>query len=160
MSWWTDLPEINISPLNVCKCQLHANPVADIHALEPMHQLPFNRQSEKPDPGAFRGSARDNGIKLLSDSRFKQKRGSGFADLPFDFVGGILFFRAMRRQNIQFILAIGHRLAFHGGLQQALRDQIGIAAIRGGGMGIVLDRETKVPWGSVAWKLCNVFTRS
>ena len=76
--------------------------------------------------------------------------GGGFADLSFDLVSGVLFCGEMFGQDVQFSIAIGRRSARDGGLQQALRDQIGIAAIWGGGMGIVLDREPKVPWSCVA----------
>ena len=41
-----------------------------------------------------------------------------------------------------------------------MRDQIGIATIRGGGMGIVLDGETKVSGGGVAGQFGNVFARA
>ena len=64
----------------------------------------------------------------------------------------------MFRQRIQFILAIRHSAALQGGLQQTLGDQIGIAAIRRGRMGIVFDRETKVSGGRVAGEFCHVFT--
>ena len=40
--------------------------VADIKALETMNNSPFHRDREKPGPCAFRGSACDNGVKLLS----------------------------------------------------------------------------------------------
>ena len=106
-----------MSLLNVYRYQLHPNPVADINALEPVDQSPFNGHIEKPGPGAFRRSTSDNGIKLFSDSGFKEKRSSGFTDLPFDFLSGILFFRAMFRQNLQFIIAVGRRSLFYGGLQ-------------------------------------------
>ncbi len=66
---------------------------------------------EQPDPRPFLGSARDNRIKLLSDSRFEQKGSRGFANLAFDLVGRIFCFGAMSSQNIQLILTIGHRLA-------------------------------------------------
>jgi len=109
MSLWTDYTEIDISPLDVCGDQLHTNPVADINALEPLDQPPLNRHIEKPGPCAFGGSTSDDGIKLFSNSGFKKKRRGGFGDLPFDFVSGILFFCAMIRQNLQFIVAIGRR---------------------------------------------------
>jgi hypothetical protein len=68
------------------------NPVADIHPLEPAHYASFDRDGEQPCPGAFIRSACDNGVKLFADPRFKEERGRRFADLPFDLVGGILFF--------------------------------------------------------------------
>jgi hypothetical protein len=61
-----------------------------------MNQLSFNWNVEQPDPRAFLGSACDHRIKLLSDSRFEQKRRRGFCDLPFDFIGSIFGLSAMR----------------------------------------------------------------
>ena len=98
--------EINKTPLNVCVNQLHTHPVADIQAPEPLQQFAFNRHLEKPHPGAFRRSARDDRLKLLPDSRFQQKRGRGFADLAFDLVGSILCCGEMFRQDAQFRIAI------------------------------------------------------
>ena len=96
---------------------MHANPVADIQALEAMHHFPFNRNVEQPGPGAFIRSTRDNGVKLFADSRFKEERRGRFADLPFDLVSGVLFFGAVFRQIIQFIFAIRPGTARQGGLQ-------------------------------------------
>ena len=93
------------------------DPVADIHALEPAHHPSFNREGEQPGPGAFIRSARDNGVKLFADSRFKEERRRGFADLPFDLVSGILFGGEMFGQHIQFSKAIRRSSAGNGGLQ-------------------------------------------
>ena len=71
----------------------------------------------------------DDGIELLSDPRFQEKRRRRFGDLALDLVGDVLLVRAMSRQNHQFIRAIGRGLSFEGGFQQALRYQIGIATI-------------------------------
>src|SRR3989304_5287671 len=99
MSGWADFLEIDKAALDVERYQLHAKPVADIQALEAMNQLPFNRNVEKPGPGAFIRSTRDNRIKLFADSRFKEERRCRFADLPFALVSGILFFGAVFRQR-------------------------------------------------------------
>ncbi len=66
---------------------------------------------------------------------------------------------AMGRQSIQFVLAVGQRLPVEGGFQQALGDQIGVAAIGSGGVGVVLDRKAKVPRRALARKLGDVFAR-
>ena len=145
----TDSPEIDEAPLDIDREQLHANPVADIQAIEPLDEFPFHRHLEEPYPGAFIGGSRHDGVEPFVDPRAKQKRCRGFVDLPLDLVGGILFFGAVFRQGLQLILAIGTGIAPEGGLQQALGDQIGIAAIRGGGMGIIPDREAKVSRGRV-----------
>ena len=113
-------------------------------SIESADQFSFNRNCEKPNPCPFLRSACDNRIKLFSDSRFEQKRGGGFTDLPFDFFRCIFCFGAMSRQNIQLIFAIRRRLPFQGRFQQTLGKQVGIAAIRSCRVGIVLDCQTKV----------------
>jgi hypothetical protein len=82
-----------------------------------MDHSPFDRDREKPGPGAFFRCAGNDGIELLPDPRFKDKRSSGFADLPFDFVCGIFFFRAMFRQGLKLIIAIWQRTFSYRGLQ-------------------------------------------
>ena len=67
MTGRTDFFEIDISLLNVCIDQLHTDPFADVQPLKSIHQLAFNRDIKKPDPRTLLGSARDNGIKPLSD---------------------------------------------------------------------------------------------
>ena len=59
--------EIDKPLLNIHGYQLYTKPVPDIHALEPVDELAFNRHRKQPDPGPFLGSAGDNRIELLSD---------------------------------------------------------------------------------------------
>src|SRR4030042_2237904 len=160
MSCWTDLPKIDVSPVNVYKCKLHSNPVADIKSLETMDHSPFDRDREKPGPGAFFRSPGNDGIELLPNSVFQQHCRRRFPDLSFDFICGVFFFRAMFRQGLKLIIAIRQGTFSYRTLQQALCDKVGIPAIRGCGMGIVPHRETKVSRGSVSRKFCNVFTGS
>ena len=134
MSRWTDFPEIDVPPLNVYRYELYANPITHVDAFEPTDKPALDRDREKPGPCAFGGSACDNGVKLLSYSQFKKKSSSGFADLPFHFVHGVFFFRAMFRQALKFIITIWQRTFSYRGLQQALCDKIGVPAIRGGGI--------------------------
>jgi hypothetical protein len=63
-----DLLEVNISLLNGCFDQLHAQPVTNIDTVKSPHQFTFNRYTEKPDPGTLLGDACDDRIELLSDS--------------------------------------------------------------------------------------------
>ena len=115
--WRTHFLEIDKAAVHIDGYQLHANPVADIQAVEPVDQFPFHRHLEEPHPSPFVRSPRDDGVKLFVDSRFKKKRRRGFIDLPLDFVSGVLFFGAVFCQGIQFILAIGLGMAIEGGLQ-------------------------------------------
>jgi hypothetical protein len=63
----TDFLEIDKSPLDIGIDQLYPDPVADIHAIEPLNHFPFNRNINQPNPRAFLGCACDERIKLFSD---------------------------------------------------------------------------------------------
>jgi len=142
----------------VYRYQLHPHSIVYVQAFNPLQHLALNRNAKQPGSGAFIRRTRNNSVRLLADFRFKHQRRRRFADLPFDFVSGILLRGKVLRQHAQFRIAIRGSSALNGSFQQALGDQIGIATIRGGGTGIVLERETKVSWGRVACKACNVFT--
>jgi hypothetical protein len=71
-----DSLEINKPQLDGLRRSVHLNPVANVDALKPAFQHPFNRHIEKPNPIAFHGCTRNHGFKLLSNSRFKEKRSS------------------------------------------------------------------------------------
>ena len=142
-----------MNPCSTSVCdQLHANPMPHVDALETMHQSPFHGRIKKADPRAFGSGTGDNGIEPFPDSRLQQQRRCRFPDLPFHLLGCILLFRAVLCQRLQIIVAIGGGLPSQCSLQQPLRDDIRIAAVGGRGMGIVPDRQPKVPWrGSLSW---------
>ena len=62
-----DSLKVNKAALHIRVDQLHAEPVADVHALKTTHQSSFNGRMQKTDPRAFHRCAGDNGIELLSD---------------------------------------------------------------------------------------------
>ena len=83
-------------------------------------------------------------VELLPDPWFQQDCRGGFRDLPLDLAGRVLHFGAVPGQRLQLIVGVGHGRLGQRGFQQALRDQIGKAAIRGGGVSIVLDGQPEV----------------
>jgi hypothetical protein len=97
--WRASSLEIDESSIHIGGDQLHSNPVANINTLKPVNQFTFDRWREKPNPCSFGRSTGDNAVKLLSESRFQKQGSRRFADLPFNFVGSILFLRAVCRQN-------------------------------------------------------------
>ena len=60
--------KVNIAALHIRVDQLHAELVADVHALKTARQSSFNGRMQKTDPRAFRRCAGDNGVELLSKS--------------------------------------------------------------------------------------------
>jgi hypothetical protein len=48
-------------------------------------------------------------------------------------------------ERFQFVVLVRQGMSGQCRLQQPLRNQIGVSAVRGGGVGIVLDRKTEVP---------------
>ena len=127
------------------RSQLHANPVPHVDALGTLHQPAFDGRIEKADPRALGGGARDDGVEPLPDSRLQQQRRRRLPHLPFHLLGGILLFRAVLRQRLQVVVAVGGGLTGQRGLQQPLGNDVRIAAVGGRGMGIVPDRQPEVP---------------
>ena len=119
-------------------------------AFETMHQFPFDRRMKKTDPRAFGGRTRDDGIEPVPDSWLEQYCRCGFFNLPFDLIGRILFLCAVFTQRLQILFLIGYGMLSHRSLQQPLGDEIRVSAVRGCGMGIVPDSETKVSRGAVS----------
>ncbi len=66
----------------------------------------------------------------------------------------------MLRQRGEFVPRVRHRLAVQGGFQQAVRDQVGEAAVGGGGVGVIFDRQPEMARRLVARKIGGVFARA
>ena len=124
--------EIDESSIHVDRYQPNPNSLADVNSFKALNHFPLNWNSEQPHPGTFPGCTRYNRIKFFSDTSFQQKRCRGFLNLPFDFVSRVFGFRTMRRQGIQFILAIRLCFSFQSSSYQALGNQVGITPVRSG----------------------------
>ena len=99
--------KVDIATLHIRADQLHAEPLADVHAFITAHQSSFDGRMQKTDPCAFVRSAGDNGIESLPDPRFQQHGCRGFSDLPFDLLRGVFRFGAVLGERLQFIVLIG-----------------------------------------------------
>ena len=126
----------------------------------PSDDAPLDGDGEQSSPGAFGGRSGHQRGKLLADPRLEKHRRRGLGHLALDLVGGIFCFGEVLRQHVLLGETVRRRSARHGGLQQTLREQIGVAAIRGRGVCVVLDRETEVPRGRGVGPFCDVFARS
>lgn len=154
-----DSSEVDVAALDVHGDQLHADAVADVDARCSLHQHTLGGDFQKPYPRAFGGGAGDDAIELLADARFEEKGGRGFADLPLDLVGGVFGLRAMLGEGVELAPGVGWRCSRNGDLEQALCDEIGIAAIRGRGVGVVLDGKAEVSRDGIARHFRDVLTR-
>ena len=65
--------------------------------------------------------------------------------------------RQMQGRFVQPVEVIRRGQAFEGGLQQALGQKIGVAAVGGRRMGVVLDREAEMPQGRAPRNIRYVF---
>src|ERR1700690_418452 len=63
-------------------------------------------------------------------------------------------------QGLKLIVGIRQRTSSYSSFQQTLSQKIGISTIRGGGMGIVPDSKTKVPWSYIPREFCTVFAKT
>lgn len=77
--------------------------------------------------------------------------------MPFDLLGGVLGFGAVLGERRQFIGFIGPGMSRQRRFQQTLGDQIGVAAVRGSGVSIILDRQAEVPGRAGSRKFDDVF---
>ena len=149
-----------ISALHVRADQLHAEPVADVQALEAALQSSFDGRMQQADPRALVGCAGDDGVELLADPATpaaSPRRISSTCRSTFFAASSSSVQCLASAASSSFV--VGRRLPRHGRLQQPLGDQVGVAAVRGGGVGIVLDRQTEVPGDAASRQLDDVFAR-
>ena len=141
-------PEIDESALDVGLDELDAEPLADVHAFEPAPSLPstggWSRRTQVP----FSEAPVTMRVELLADPSIPaaaRRRTCRPAARP-----------CWRRPpaSVQCVASassssvlVGRRASRQRGLQQALGDQVGVAAVGGGGVGVVLDGQAEVPGG-------------
>ena len=150
--------KVDISALDIRVDQLHAEPVADIHALKTAHQFSFDGGMQKTDPRPLVRCAGDDGIEALPDSLFQKHGCRGFSDLTFNLLRCVLLFGAMFCERLQFIVFVGRETPPQRCFQQPLRDQIRVPTVRGCGVSIIPDRKTEVSGGAASRKFDDIFT--
>src|SRR4051794_7301344 len=99
---------------------------------------------EDADPGALLGRAGDDAVEALADARLKDAGRGGLAHLALHLVRRILGFGAMRRQRAELVARVRRLRAGQCGFDQAMRDEIGEAAVRRRRMRVIADRESEV----------------
>jgi hypothetical protein len=149
--------KINKTPINVRLNQLDADPVTHINNFEPLDQPSLQRWVKETHPGTLGGRAGDQGLEMLPDPRFEDQGGGRFPNLSLHFSGGIFCLGAVPGQFLQVLRVIGTRVSGQSRLKQSLGNQIRITAVRGGGMGIIPDRQPEVARSGLPRKLGNVF---
>ena len=108
-------------------------------------QVPFVRR-----PG-------DDGVELLSNFSRQQQRGGRLVDLALNFGGGIFLIGAVLGEFRQFRDGVRQRRAGQRGFQEPLRDEIGKATVRRGGMRVVFHRQREVSGRFAAGKIERIF---
>ena len=87
-------------------------------------------------------------VEPLADARGKEQRRRRFRDLPLDLRGVVLLLGAMARRAPRARRRVRRRPARERRLQQALRDEIGKAAVRRRRMRVVVDGQPEVAVGA------------
>src|SRR5713101_2119334 len=140
--------------------ELDRDLLPDVETLEPVDHLPLHGGSEDPDPGPLLGRGGDHSLEPLPDSRLQEERRGRLPHLPLHLVRVVFLLRAVARQLLELATAVRRRATGQRGLEQALRHEVREAPVRGGGMGVVVDREAEVARRRSARKLQHVLPPS
>ncbi len=104
-------------------------------------------------------AAPDDGVEGFPHPVFEQQGRRGLAHLSLDLLGGVLLLRAVLAELRQLVHRVGRRLFTERRLEQAVGDEIGIAAVRRRGVGVVLDRQAEVSRRIAARRISHVLAR-
>ena len=105
----------------------------------------FGGRREQAHERALVGDAGDDRVELLADPRRQEVGGGDLAHRALDLAGGVLALGAVRRRSsVSSSSVYGGGQVARGRFQQALRDQIGVAAVRRGRVRVVVDGEAEV----------------
>jgi hypothetical protein len=108
--------------LDIRPAQLHAEPMAAVHAFKTANQFPFTGRMQKTDPGDFVGCAGDDSFETLVNPWFQQHGYRGFSDPLFTFLRRILLFGAVLCKRRHFIVSIAQGPSRDRCFQQSLSD--------------------------------------
>ena len=137
--------EIDITALGIGVDELDGDSVADVEAFATANQHAFDVRIERADEGALFRRACDNGLISLADVRMKNNRGDAFLHLALDFAGGVFHLGASLRDGVEVVFRVGLCGLRKPRFEDALRDDVGEAAVGRGGMRVVLTARPKWP---------------
>src|SRR5262249_36092752 len=132
--------EVNEAALDVGHDELDAEFSPDLQPLETVDELALDRRIEDPDPGALLRSAGPDGVEVLADPVLEEHRRGRLAHLAFDLVRVVFLLGAVTGELLELRVRVRRRATGERGLDEALRDEIGVASVRGGRMRVILDR--------------------
>src|SRR5260370_144985 len=121
--------EIHVAALHVGRDQLDPHAVADVEPLPAAHQLALHVRLPDPHPRALVGRPGNEGVEGLADPRLHQQRRSRFPHLTLDLVRVVLLLRAVAREGAELVRGVRRRPARESRLEEALREQVGKAAV-------------------------------
>ena len=111
-----------------------------------------------PDKRAVIGDSGDDRIEDRPYATLHDDSGQALGHLTFYFSRRVFFLRAVRGDGGQFVIGIRIWLARKHRFDQALRDNVGEAAVRRGGVRVVLYRKAKVTGSGFSGGLQNILT--
>jgi hypothetical protein len=136
--------EVDVSLLRVGSYEIGAQPVAHVQPLLALHEQPLQMRLLDADEGSVLGHASYDGVEDFANAMLHGEGSEAFRHLTFDFAGSVFFLRAVGGNRRQLRIGIGIRLTGKQSFDLTLRDDIGKAAIRCGGVSVILHRETEV----------------
>ena len=123
-------------------CTLTRSPTSS--PCEAPDDAPFGRRPRDAHPRPLVRRAGHDAAERRADARRQQQRRRGLAHLPLDLRRVVLLQRAMRGERGELRVAVRRAPPVERGLDEALRDEVGKAAVRRGRMRVVLHRQREV----------------
>ena len=124
---------------------------------QPRWSLPSTGGASSAHPGALLGGAGHDALEALPDPVLEQQRRSRLAHLTLDLRRVVLLVGAVKRQLVELGERVGGRRSCERRLEHALRDDVGEAPVRRGGVRVVAHGEAEVPDGRGAREIHGVF---
>ena len=111
--------------------------IADVEPLRAVDDFAFDGRVEDPDKGAFGRGPGDDALELVPDLAGKGDGRDPLLHGPLDLAGGGIALVEVSGDLAEFVVGVGRWAVGEGGQQDALGDEIGKAAVGGGGMGVI-----------------------